>query len=341
MSSVQETSNRIGSVLQAYGLEAQFLEKRDSVYKVYARSGNYILKEIPAKVGLDFVRNIHHMAQKGFQRLVPVFPTLDGRYGVLDGTTLYYLMPFVMNERLEERQEKMDKMLKELARLHLLSVKEETVSTEDREQHYQILDGEWEKESDFLETFLKECEEEWYPSPFQLQFLTFYLDVSQALKYARNKLEQWYEESKDQEKVRTVLVHGKVNLDHFLFDEKGLGFFTSFERSVYGSPSHDLLPFIYQVVDTPMKPHEDLIFALQSYFSHFPLKKEELLLFQAYLAHPGKLTTVVQQYHAKEHRRNEMKYVQRLQNSYWRLKNIEYIVMRIEEIEKQKEEQSG
>ena len=87
---------------------------------------------------------------RGYNRIVPIYPTMDGRYGVLHENDLYYLMPWLPNEEKEDRNEKHQKMFRELARLHTLSVKDIQLSKEQRKEHYDQTVWQWERETEFF-----------------------------------------------------------------------------------------------------------------------------------------------------------------------------------------------
>ena len=84
------------------------------------------------------------------------------------------------------------------------------------------------------------------------------------------------------------------------------------------------------------KQAEDLIEWLYTYFKFFPLKEEEMLLFQSYLSQPSFMIKKSEGLFREGKNRDERKAVKKLQREYWLLKNIEYVVSRIDEIERQK-----
>ena len=64
---------------------------------------------------------------------------------------------------------------------------------------------------------------------------------------------------------------------------------------------------------------------------------DEMMLFISYLAFPSNILQSAEAYHNEKHeRKTEYQHVNQLQKYYWQLKNIEYLVMKIEEIEGQK-----
>ncbi|MDQ0216469.1 spore coat protein YsxE [Oikeobacillus pervagus] len=328
-------AREISGILKNYGLTSEFIEPFGNVFKVYTKKGVFALKKIPATQGIDFVRHIQQLFQQGYYRIVPVYPTFDGRYGVWSHQSLYYLMPWIDQEENEERDNQYEKLFRELARLHQLTVKAIPIEQKERTEFYEGVKAEWGKQEEFLEQWISLCERETYMPPFFLLSSLYYMDILQALRYAKRKLDQWYESSKDEEKARTVLIHGKISMDHYFIDERGNGFFSNFENAKLGSPIHDLLPFFSRMLKSYPKPVDEYVQWYTTYTRYFPLKEEENQLFLSYLTHPGKIIRTLESY-LNSNRKKEIRYVNKLQNEYWQLKNIEHLVMQFEEIEKAK-----
>ncbi|XXM72278.1 spore coat protein YsxE [Lysinibacillus sphaericus] len=334
-----QTIEHLKPVLQPYGVEPFFVEDTGKVSKVYSNKGTLAVKHISAQTGVDFVRNVQTLFQRGYNRIVPIYPTMDGRYAVWHDGELYYVMPWLDNRDKEDRFERHQKLFRELARLHTISSQDVKINKEERESHYEQLTSRWEKEQQFLDEYVEECEKTTYMSPFQYHFCMYYKDASQALKFSRNKLDEWYESTKDLEKVRTVIIHGKLSTEHFLYDDRGMGYFNNFEGSKTASPFHDLLPFLSRTLKTYPKYFDECVEWLETYFQHFTARAEEKLLFMCYLAYPSSLIAMAEKYfHTPKAKRNERKAVRKLQRHYWLLKNTEYVVMRLDEIERKKKE---
>lgn len=329
---------QVAPILKHYAIEANFVEEYGKVKKIYSNKGVFALKQIKPHHGVDFIRHVHSLYQKGYNRIVPIYPTVDGRYAILNEHELYYLMPWLANEEKENRFERHQQMFRELARLHTLSVREVKISKEEREEHYETMINTWEKEKEFLQGFIESCERKDYMSPYELLFCLYYHDISQAMKYSENKLKEWYEQTKELEKARTVTIHGKISPEHFLYDERGYGYFLNFEEAKEGSPLHDMLPFLSRSLKTLPKRSEDAVDWFYLYLKYFPLKEDEILLFQSYFAHPGQVLRAAERYFKGNKKQGERKLVQNLQRQFWLLKNTEYIIMRIEEIEAQKKQ---
>ncbi|WHY76363.1 spore coat protein YsxE [Neobacillus sp. WH10] len=334
-------SNRIETVrpiLKNYHIEPYFVEDYGIVQKIYSDKGTFALKKVPPTIGTDFIRHVHLLYQKGFNRIVPIYPTMDGRYAVLYENNLYYLMPWMPNDQKENREYKNHQLFRELARLHTLSAKEITVSQEERTEHYEKTIQQLDKHQEFLDGFIDECEKKTYMSPFELLYCLYYNEIRQALRFSKSKFEEWYESTKENDKARSVITHGKLSSEHFLFDDQGYGFFINFENARYGSPIHDLLPYLSRALNTSPKRNDTALDWVYHYFKYFPFKEDEKLLFYSYLSLPIPIMQVAESYYRKERPRNEMKFVSQLQHRYWHLKNSEYIVMRMTEIENQQKQ---
>lgn len=338
MDGYRETDIRY--IAKLYGLQLKFAEKYGRVQKLYTDKGTFALKRINANHGVDFLQYVQLLYQRGYHRIVPIYPTTDGRYGVLANKGLYYLMPWLDNREREGQMRKNEELFRELARLHTISAREVEVAENDRKEHYDLTLARWEKEKEALEQFVERAEQAWYMSPFQLLFCTFYHEITMAQSYSIRKLNEWYDISKEQTKARSVIVHGKVSPEHFLTNENGTGYFTNLEQARTASPIHDLLPFLSRSMKTYPNRFDDGLEWLSIYFRHFPFRKEEMLLFLGYLAHPERIFQVVEKYFSAGKSKNEYRFVRQLQKQYWHLKNTEYIVMSLEEMERQKNEAS-
>lgn len=323
----------LAPILSHYQLNPYFIENFGKVCKIYANKGTFALKKIAPHAGTDFIRHVHFLYQKGYNRIVPIYPTMDGRYAVLYERDLYYLMPWLPNEIRENRNERHTQLFRELARLHTISSKEINVKKEERTEHFEKTIQQLEKNEEFLDGFIEVCEKKTYMSPFELLYCLYFNEIVQALRFSKAKFEEWYENTKDQEKARMVINHGKVSSEHFLYDEKGYGYFTNFEEARFGSPIQDLLPFLSRTLKTRPKRNDECVDWVSHYLKYFPFKQDEKLLFLSYLAYPIPLIQAIENYYRKGHKRNELKFVRQLQSRYWHLKNTEYVAMRIMELD--------
>ena len=99
---MEDTTNlkeKITPIVKHYHVEPYFVESMGNILKVYCNKGVFALKKVDPHQGIDFIRNIQTLYQKGYNRIVPIYPTFDGRYAVLYDQNLYYLMPWLANKK--------------------------------------------------------------------------------------------------------------------------------------------------------------------------------------------------------------------------------------------------
>ncbi len=331
MSIVATTESVVRQYLENYQLRLEFYEEFGKVIKVYTNNGIFGVKSIPARKGVDFVKQIQALYQRGYNRIVPVFPAMDQRYGVIVGDQMWYLTPWLPDEVKGESEQRNKQMFRELARLHTLSVKDKEISSEEREDHYESTKSRWERQKSFLEEFVRMADNKWYMSPFELQYTAYHHDILQAMNYSVQKLNDWYEETKDDKKMRTVITHGKVSINHFLYSENGYGHFINMEEAGEAAPHFDLLPFVIGQLKTYPKQADDILELLSTYQQYFPWREGELVLFNSYLASPENCVRVVEEFFHKKSDLTESALCRKLQTQYWLLKNAEYMIMKIEQ----------
>jgi spore coat protein YsxE len=323
----------IRDFLENYQLRLEFYEDVGKVKKVYTQNGVFCIKSIPALKGTDFVKNIHTLYQKGYNRIVPIFQTVNGQYGVLVGNQLWYLMPWLPNEIHGETINRNKQMVRELARMHVLSVHDKPVSKQERDAFYKQTKEKWERQKGFLDEYIGQVERKWYMSPFELQYSAYHEDMSRALSFSLDKFDEWYETTKDDDKMRTVVTHGKLSTHHFVYSENGYGHFINLENAKEAAPHFDLLPFLVGQLRTYPRQPTDLLEMVDLYLHHFPWREGEKLLFMSYFSNPESCVKVVEDFFYKRGARTaqpEIEFCQRLQTEYWLLKNTESMISTIE-----------
>lgn len=330
---------KYGPILKHYNLEPRFIEEYQNVKKIFTNKGIFALKSVRGKCNTQFPNMIKMLYQKGFTKVVPIVPTIDGSFLVSRDNQYYYLMPWLNNRNVDVQDKRHELLFKELGTMHHSTLTEAPLAKNfDIAKHFENMTNQWDEREKFLEAFVIECEKKWYMSPFELLFCTYYHEISLACKYARSQLEKWYEIIEETKSYRTVLTNGKVSLSHFLFDEQGVGFLSNFEKASFASPTNDLVSFYYRTLKNYPILCDDCLAWFQTYRSHFPLKEEEIYLFLSYLTFPEPIYRCVKNYQNKK--KTEQEYVSILQEAYWLNKNIEYFSMKVvEEEQRRKEEQ--
>ncbi|WP_110111511.1 spore coat protein YsxE [Bacillus sp. CGMCC 1.16541] len=329
-----------GPLLEQYRLQVDFIEDYGKVKKVYTNQGVFALKRVDDRSlsHNHFIQKVQHLHQKGFMKFVPIYQTTEGAYTVPYRNAYYYLMPWLPDNPTEERDIRYHKLFQELAQLHALSAHEVDVVGEDIEAHYEALKKTWEDRQAELEQYVVESEKKVYMSPFELYFCTFYYETTRALEYAQEKLKQWYEYTKEKEKIRVTTVHGKLSAKHFVYDERGNGYFINFEQAREASPIYDLVSFYYRTLKTYPMTTMDSYEWYSTYEQHFPLREEERLLLHMYLAFPEPIYQAVVQYRQNYRSKRELDHTKSLLSAFWLTKNLEQLNLKIDAVDQQRKQ---
>jgi spore coat protein YsxE len=327
---------RYRRVLQQYRLHADYIEDYGKVKKIYTKTGTFALKEIANSKELQ---SIHTAYQIFNEKAIPLYRAHNGTPFVLYGERYYYLMPWFSNETGEERNERYFRFFRDLAQMHRKSLKEFEVKEEEAARYYEMIKKQWEAKREFLQSYVETCEDEWYMSPFQLQFCTYFHETMQAYWFAQTQLEKWYEKIKETKKWRIAVVHGNASLSHYLYDEKGNGYFLSFERARMDAPLSDVLQFFQKYLRTYPVMCDECVNWFFEYERIFTVRDEEMALFLSHLAQPEMIYQIVWQYVNKSREMSEQQQISRLQKAYWTMKNLEYVIMRMIEIDEKKKAQ--
>jgi spore coat protein YsxE len=323
-------------ILQQYRLQADYIEDYGKTKKIYTRAGAFALKELSMLHQLQTIYDAYRFFAK---KAIPLFPAYNGNPFVSYRGRYYYLMPWISDETKEERNERHLQLFRDLAQIHRKSLKEIEIKEEGLTNYYNSIKERQEKQREFLQSYIETCENEWYMSPFQLQFCTYFHETMQACWFSQTQLEKWYEKMRETKKWRVAVVHGKASLSHYVYDQKGNGYFLSLERSHVAPPLSDLLSFLRKYLRTYPVMCDECVNWFVEYQQSFPIQEEEMALFLSYLAQPEMIYRIVYQYVNKSKKMDERRQVSQLQKAYWLMKNIEYFIMRITEIEEKKKVQ--
>lgn len=330
--------NEIRPLLKDYDIYPQYTEEMSSkAIKIYTDTGPYVLKKLTKGFNPYFVDSIRILNEQKYSNYVPLIRNKQQQLISHYSGEYYYLMPWLSNEQEEERDARHQHLFKEVANLHKRTEKKINLNGQEATDHYEKLVKRWAEAKATYETFVDQCEQKIYLSPFELQAVTYYIEVSRAIDFARKKLDEWSEIMLDKKSARVVLTHGKVSGRHFLYDDDGNGYLTNFEKSAYSSPIDDFLMFMSRTARTYPIQNDDCVNWFYFYQQDYPYTQEEMTLFLSYLAYPERLCKMIKNYSSKKGKnRTQLEENKMFVKAYWQFKNIEYFVMKVSEIEEKK-----
>lgn len=327
-------------LLKQYDLNFEYSEEiSKKVAKVYTDNGSYALKKLSTNSNPYFIQSYPILDQTKYSKYVPLVRNRSNQIISQMNGDYYYLMPWLTNETEEERDARHQYLFKEVASLHSRTEKDVKLSSAAALKHFESFEKHLDETKLYYESFVEECEQKLYLSPFELQAVTYFIEVSRAIDFSKKKLTEWYEKMQERESSRMVLTHGKISARHFLYDGEGNGYLTNFEQSKYAAPIDDFLFFINRTAKTYPIPSDDCVNWFYTYQKGYPYTEEEMLLFLSYLSYPERICRLIKSYSSKN-KSMELENNRHLVKAYWQFKNIEYFVMKISEIEEKRKQEA-
>lgn len=144
---------------------------------------------------------------------------------------------------------------------------------------YESIHNEIDERYKYYSELMNKIDNEVYMSPANYLIARNISNIYGALNYAKNNLDEWYKMVDNSNRVRVVLLHNNLSLDHYLKSDKP--YLISFDKAKIGMPIFDMISF-YQ------KHYLDLEFLdlFKIYLSHYPYSDSELKLFLTIISIP-------------------------------------------------------
>lgn len=180
------------------------------------------------------------------------------------------------------REERVQDIIKLVTLLHSKTTFYKEIDDDTYKELYEGVVEQIEYLHNYYNDIAEIIEKEEYMSPSSYLFIRNISKVFQALNYSREKIEQWYEIIHDKKRVRIVNIHNNLSLDHYLYDDRP--YFISWRQSKRDIPIYDMIKLYKRYYK-----EFDFCELLRSYEMHYPMLKEEKLLFFCLISIPEKL----------------------------------------------------
>ena len=159
----------------------------------------------------------------------------------------------------------------------------------------------------YYNIMLENIENQIYMSPSSYLLARNITKIFNSLNYCRSNIDKWYDMVKDKNKVRMVLIHNNLELDHYIKKDKP--YFLSWDKSKIDMPIIDLYVFY--------RKHYlnfDFYELFKYYESRYPLLEEERLLLFIYLILPDKIELDSNEYNLCKKIRRFLDYLYKTEN---------------------------
>ncbi len=284
--------NKIHDALRVLGIKPLQYEKRGKAIIVTTKDQKYVIK-----------KNIHPIYEYLNQRTFQYYPKtrIEGDYEISE---------YLSEVPIPEDQKMMD-LISLVALLHTKTTHYKKVEEYGYQDIYEtvkenlaFVKQDFDKKMDIAESQI-------FMSPSNYLLARHITLIYNTLTYCEDKIENWYQEVKELQKIRFVILHNNLDLSHFLENE-----LISWNKAKIGSPIFDLYG-LYQRTYSPFVWEE----IFRKYNSIYPLKKEEKELFLILISIPTPLEFTTSEYKNVQLVQHQLEYLEKTSHFIEQLKN--------------------
>lgn len=196
-----------------------------------------------------------------------------------DDEYIYYRY---INDIDEPREQKMVDLVNLVSLLHNKTTFYKEVDIDNYKYIYESISKEIEDTYSYYNIVMDNIESEVYMSPSNYLISRNITIIYNALRYSKRNIDRWYKMIENSRKLRVVMTHNNLSLDHYLKNDRP--YLISFDRARIDMPLNDLVS-LYK------KHYLDFEFSdlLKIYLSKYPLSESEMILFLTIISIPDKI----------------------------------------------------
>lgn len=196
-----------------------------------------------------------------------------------DDEYIYYRY---INDIDEPREQKMVDLVNLVSLLHNKTTFYKEVDIDNYKYIYESISKEIEDTYSYYNIVMDNIESEVYMSPSNYLIARNITIIYNALRYSKRNIDRWYKMIENSRKLRVVMTHNNLSLDHYLKNDRP--YLISFDRARIDMPLNDLVS-LYK------KHYLDFEFSdlLKIYLSKYPLSESEMILFLTIISIPNKI----------------------------------------------------
>lgn len=245
---------RVHNILKKYNIVPTKIVKNNNVFII---DDKYVVKENKNK---DIY---HYLDDRSFKYYPKIVNKVDDDY----------LITEYIKEEDTTDSTKIEDMIDLTALLHNKTTFYKKVDVADKKEIYEDTMKKINDIFKYYDSYMVDIESKEIYSPSEYLLAVNISIIFSSLYKAKERLDSWYENIKDKDKVRYVINHNNLDISHFIKSDNK--YLTSWDKASIGLPIYDL----YNLFTKKMYDY-DLI--LDSYTSSYPLldyEKELLLIF--------------------------------------------------------------
>ncbi len=254
-------------ILKKYHLKPNQYRKDHSVLIVSGQNGKYVIKD--KKSNHDIYR---YLKARNFDYYPPVINSEEDECEITE---------YVEEVNMPEEQKLMD-MISLLSLLHNKTTYYKEVSVDEFKKIYEDLDNNIRYLFSYYQDTISIIESKKYMSPSEYFLARNISEIFSAITYSKQQLDKWYQLVESKRRIRYVVLHNNLELDHFIENEQP--YFISWNKAKIDSPVFDLYKLYRKIGD-----RFDFSILLDEYEKKYPLLEEEKNLLIVLLTMPLKI----------------------------------------------------
>lgn len=257
---------QIHDFLKAHNIKPTRYQKQGKVYFIEVDGSYYAVKK------KENMENIYdYLSLRNFPYYPPVLTSED-----------YEITKKIEDMKYPLEQKIMD-LVDVVALLHSKTSFYKEIESDYFKKIYEDIMGNIEYLEEYYSDMITMIEKEVYMSPSSYLLARNISLFFDSLYYAKENIKSWYEEVSSKNKIRYVVLHNNLSLDHFLKNESS--YLISWDKSKIDIPIFDL----YKLYKRHALDY-DFEVLLKEYEKKYPLLDEERKLLFILISIPNKLT---------------------------------------------------
>ena len=193
-------------------------------------------------------------------------------------------------------------MINLITLLHSKTTMYKEIDLDNYKYIYEEINKEIDDTFNYYNTVMDNIELEVYMSPSNYLISRNISFIYSAINYSKRSIDYWYKLVENKRKVRVVVNHNNLSLDHYLKEDKP--YLISWEKTTIDMPIYDLIS-LYNNHYLEF----DFTELLKLYLNKYPLNDEELVLFLAIISIPKKILSNNSEYKNVLNIRRQLDYI--------------------------------
>jgi hypothetical protein len=182
----------------------------------------------------------------------------------------------------EPKEQKIIDLINTITLLHSKTTMYKEVDLDQYKYLYEEINNQIEGILNYYNTVIDNIETTIYMSPSEYLISRNISIIYSSIDYAKRNIDRWYKLIENKRKIRVVVNHNNLTLDHYLKKDKP--YLISWEKSIIDMPIYDLLSlYNNHYLDF------DFTEIINIYLNKYPLSEEEMILFLTLISIPKKI----------------------------------------------------